>query len=450
VLQRLEEAILAASGQRGPAVLLLAKDLQQAPAKAADTPPAKTAAPGRAWAPPLSLLEPGLALLRARPVVIIAGEEIARSAACEELARFADLVDAKVAVTPDARDAYDNFGSRFVGVAGAMGHPGVADALSGAAVCVLAGTRLPVLARQGLEGSLQEKRVLSLGRGAPFIALPLCSHLSGAAGSLLRAFNAELGRETDTGAAAQSAHSMRAASPQGPSDPHRERTLPLASTRADAVAEASPSDGSELTTARVLRALERALPEGATVIVDAGNTGASAVHHLGVRSGGRWLLAMGMAGMGYAFGAAVGATCATQRRTVVCAGDGAFFMHGFEIHTALEHALPITFLIFNNNAHGMCLVRERLLLGEEHGYNVFRPAHIAAGMTAMLPGLAGYDCTTLPELESALRRSLEHQGPVVIAIELPGVEVPPFAAFRQALDQTTQSIGIPHLQSGRA
>ena len=74
---------------------------------------------------------------------------------------------------------------------------------------------------------------------------------------------------------------------------------------------------------------------------------------------------MGMAGMGYAFGAAIGAACATGRRCVVLAGDGAFFMHGLEIHTAVEHALPITYIMLNNSAHGMCLVRERLLLGEE-------------------------------------------------------------------------------------
>ncbi|MFD6420332.1 thiamine pyrophosphate-dependent enzyme, partial [Streptomyces sp. NPDC060194] len=47
-------------------------------------------------------------------------------------------------------------------------------------------------------------------------------------------------------------------------------------------------------------------------------------------------------------------------RTVVIAGDGSFFMHGMEIHTAIEHDLPITFVVFNNNAHAMCVTREQL------------------------------------------------------------------------------------------
>jgi acetolactate synthase-1/2/3 large subunit len=117
----------------------------------------------------------------------------------------------------------------------------------------------------------------------------------------------------------------------------------------------------------------------------------------------------------------------------VLAGDGAFFMHGLDVHTAVEHALPITYVIFNNRAHGMCVVRERLLLGEESGYNRFRPAHIGAGLAAMFPGLPAVDCTTLGELEGALARAAASTGPAVICAELPDVEVPPFVAFQAAL-----------------
>jgi acetolactate synthase I/II/III large subunit len=142
---------------------------------------------------------------------------------------------------------------------------------------------------------------------------------------------------------------------------------------------------------------------------------------------------MGMAGMGYTFGAAIGAALASGRRTVVLAGDGAFFMHGLEIHTAVQHQLPITYVIFNNRAHGMCLVRERLLLGEEGGYNVFRESRIGAGLATLFPDLHASDCTTHAELERALAEALAASGPSVICASLPDVEVPPFAAFTGAL-----------------
>ena len=111
--------------------------------------------------------------------------------------------------------------------------------------------------------------------------------------------------------------------------------------------------------------------------------------------------------MGYSFGAAVGAAFATGQRCMVLAGDGAFFMSGLDVHTAIEHQLPITYLIFNNRAHGMCLVRERLLLGENAGYNSFRRSHLGAGLGAMFPGLVACDCQTEASSAEALDRAAQ-------------------------------------------
>jgi acetolactate synthase-1/2/3 large subunit len=79
----------------------------------------------------------------------------------------------------------------------------------------------------------------------------------------------------------------------------------------------------------------------------------------------------------------------------------------------------------------MCLVRERLLLGENAGYNAFRESHLGAGLAAMFPGLPAADCTTLGSFECLLERSLTSNGPVVICAELADVEVPPFTPFRE-------------------
>jgi acetolactate synthase-1/2/3 large subunit len=149
---------------------------------------------------------------------------------------------------------------------------------------------------------------------------------------------------------------------------------------------------------------------------------------------------MGMAGMGYAYGAAIGAALASQRRCTVVSGDGAFFMHGMEIHTAVEHALPITYLVLNNRAHGMCLVRERLLLRENAGYNSFGAAHLGAGASAMFPRLAAVDCKDLAALDAALDAAYLRTGPSLIAAELNDVEVPPFAPFRAVLPEGMSTV----------
>ncbi len=78
-----------------------------------------------------------------------------------------------------------------------------------------------------------------------------------------------------------------------------------------------------------ITALDHALPEGADIVVDAGNSGAAAIHQLPVRRGGRFLVALGMGGMGYSFGAGIGMCFARGRRTVILAGDGSFSCTGW-------------------------------------------------------------------------------------------------------------------------
>ncbi|MCZ0984638.1 hypothetical protein O1M54_01165 [Streptomyces diastatochromogenes] len=85
------------------------------------------------------------ALRRAGRVLVIAGEEVAAANARTELAELARRLGAWVAVTPDAKDVFDNRDPRFAGVAGVMGHANVEDCLRRADLCLLVGTRLPHL-----------------------------------------------------------------------------------------------------------------------------------------------------------------------------------------------------------------------------------------------------------------------------------------------------------------
>lgn len=396
----LSEALDAALGaQPGPAVLLLAKDVQCADLSVErPLPPYVPPDPAQ---PDLAAVRSAAALLRSGPVLIIAGDEVARANAQPDLASIAHTLDAQVAVAPEARDAFDNYSPRFVGISGAMGGASVERALARSAVCLLAGTRLPLLARQGLEQALSQKALVSLGRKRSFVKPSETLHVEAELRGALRALRLELGAPLPT---TSSRH--RPASPERPLQ-------------------------SVLDSRTALRVIEAALPDECVVIVDAGNTGATTVHDLRLPRDSRWLLAMGMAGMGYGFGAAIGAAFASGRRCFVIAGDGAFFMNGFDIHTAVEHRLPITYLIFNNSAHGMCLVREQLLLGGESGYNSFRRSHLGAGIGAMFPGIEACDCRTTTELADSLAGALRGSGPSVISIELDRVEIPPFASFRR-------------------
>ncbi|MCZ0984639.1 thiamine pyrophosphate-dependent enzyme [Streptomyces diastatochromogenes] len=172
--------------------------------------------------------------------------------------------------------------------------------------------------------------------------------------------------------------------------------------------------------------------------MDAGNAGASAVHLLPAPRHGRFVVAVGMGGMGYTFGAGIGAALATGRRTYVLAGDGAFFMHGMEVHTAVEYAAPVTFVIFNNNAHAMCALREEFFQGGIRSHDLFAPTDLAAGVAAAFPSLEAMGAEDAAQLRTALLRGNAGDGPAFVAVACDPREIPPFLPF-QSFTEATES-----------
>ncbi|MGW7003307.1 thiamine pyrophosphate-binding protein [Streptomyces sp. NPDC054933] len=393
----------ARSGPKGPAVLLLPKDVQQA---LITVPSTRVVAPApTAERPDPSALDHAVRLLHgADRVLLIAGEGVAAAGARAELAEVAAGLGAWVAVSPDAKDVFDNRDPRFVGVAGVMGHPNVEDCLRRADACLLVGTRLPLMARGGLDAALHGTPVVCVDPEPPFV--PGIA-LRGNPRETLRTLIDRLERRPRV-------------------RPEHAGPRPLTVPRLDAAATSY---------ADALTAIESALPEHAHVFVDAGNIGASAIHLLPAPRDGRFVVAVGMGGMGYTFGAGIGAALATGRRTYVLAGDGAFFMHGMEVHTAIEYAAPVTFVILNNNAHAMCVTREELFQGGARAENVFRPSDIAAGVAAMFPSLEATRARTAGGLRQALLRSNSSAGPAFVAMDFDHREVPPFLPFLAAPGQ---------------
>ncbi|MFE9579361.1 thiamine pyrophosphate-binding protein [Nocardia sp. NPDC006044] len=402
-----------AARRGGPAVLLLPKDVQQA---------SSTAQPIRLPTKVYRRDEAGLARLRTAlttarrtgKIVIIAGDQVARDDARDELARLAAVLDAAVGVAPDAKDTYDNTDPGFCGVAGTMGHPELGAAIRSAALCLLVGTPMPVTTRTGLDELLAGSTVASIGVTPPY---PPAIHATST--DLARA----LGELADEFAGATGT-------------PERRTVTPLTPLRVP------PSSGPGLRYRQLVETIDAALPGGTDVFADAGNTGAAVVHHLRVPRGGRFVVALGMGGMGYAFGAGIGSAFARGhgpggvRRTVVVAGDGAFYMHGMEIHTAIEHALPITFIVLNNNAHAMCVTREQLYYRDRYSFNRFRPSHLGEGVGAMFPGLPAFSVRAPAELAETLRFCMETEGPSFISIDVDPDEVPPFLPFLTTIEQS--------------
>jgi len=409
VVSALPRAI-AAARSGGPAVLLLPKDIQQGCIDVTAHWAARAAHDLR----PIGNPRPIVQVLRGAdgPVTIIVGEQVARDNARAELEALRAVLRARVATVPDAKDVAGTPGcgsSSALGVTGVMGHPGVAEAVAASAVCLVVGTRLSVTARAGLDDALAAVRTVSIGSAPPYVP---CTHVhtDDLRGSLRMLTEALSGAGRPTGLRVPDAVGRTELAPP-------------------------PYAGAGVRYRDAMAVLDGALPDGTDIVVDAGNTGASAVHYLPARRGGRFAVALGMGGMGYSFGAGIGMafgranTGRPAGRTVVIAGDGAFFMHGMEIHTALHYRLPITFVLLNNNAHAMCVTREQLFYDDLYSYNRFGSSRLGAGLAAMFPGLTSVDVTELDRLAPALRTALQADGPAVVSVECAADEIPPFAPF---------------------
>ncbi|MFQ5882984.1 MAG: thiamine pyrophosphate-binding protein [Candidatus Methylomirabilales bacterium] len=105
---------------------------------------------------------------------------------------------------------------------------------------------------------------------------------------------------------------------------------------------------------RLCRQLREVLPPEATVAIDAGDFLQWARIALPARRPGRWLRLGPLGTLGAAIPFGVAAKLARPREpVVVVTGDGGFAYHGFELHTALRHGLPIVVVIGNDQAMGM-------------------------------------------------------------------------------------------------
>ena len=423
---------IAAAHRGGPAVLLLPKDIQQGMVTAI---PHLGVPNGQ---PPeqrhIGNPHPIVQTLRNAngPVTIIVGEQVARDDARTELEALRAVLRARVATVPDAKDVagMPGFGSSSaLGVTGVMGHPGVVEAAAASAVCLVVGTRLSVTARTGLDEVLSAVRTVSIGSAPPYFP---CTHV-----------------HTDD---LRGSLRMLADALSGPGRPAGVRVPDLVE-RTELTPP--PCEDAGVRYREAMAVLDGVLPDGTDIVVDAGNTGAAAIHYLPVRRGGRFAVALGMGGMGYSFGAGIGMAFGRSNsgrpagRTAVIAGDGAFFMHGMEVHTAVQYRLPVTFVLFNNNAHGMCVTREQLFYDDLYSYNRFRPSRLGAGLAAMFPGLASIDVTDLDGFAAAMRAALDVDGPAVVSVECAADEIPPFAPFLVQRTKTTATEENPTVKEER-
>ncbi|WP_210527850.1 3D-(3,5/4)-trihydroxycyclohexane-1,2-dione acylhydrolase (decyclizing) [Rubellimicrobium arenae] len=143
----------------------------------------------------------------------------------------------------------------------------------------------------------------------------------------------------------------------------------------------------------------------------------------------------GFSCMGYEVAGALGIKMAEPARDVICmVGDGSYMMMNSELATAAMMGQKITVVITDNRGYG-CINRLQMSTGQVEFNNLLKDAHggpnsnidFAAHTAAM--GATSVKAGSIAELEAALARRHEVQGPLVVVIDTDPYPSTPFGGY---------------------
>jgi acetolactate synthase-1/2/3 large subunit len=361
-------------------------------------------------------------LQQAQKPILILGADIARYQAETLATQFAQTTRMKVASTLSCPSIFPNQDDHYLGMIGIAGHPSAHQYLQQESDLILAvGTQLRIMTRGTLTSSFKEKSLWiankHLGEFDPSLN----------ASDIIQCnpfvfFRALLERNQDQ--PLNYVHSK--AKPRLYFKPKKIQYQPWQTPKSKTI---------HFSQSQALQVIEPTLSYYENILLDAGNCAAAAAHYLAFPTGKKTLIALGMGGMGYAISAAIGAQLGepSHKPTLVICGDGAFMMTGLEIHTAVELKLPILWIVFNNNMHGMCVTRQHLYFETRIEGNLYSQINIheivkGFGSSNQLWSACANNTS---ECETYLNQyTQEHANkPGILELKISQEEMPPIESF---------------------
>lgn len=189
----------------------------------------------------------------------------------------------------------------------------------------------------------------------------------------------------------------------------RRRDVPHVPRAARVAAE--PTD--PITIEYLLQSLAATLPADALIAEEAPSTHTILHEHLPMRPGAYFTAASGS--LGYGLPAACGvALAAPGKRVVALIGDGSSYYGIQGLWTAVEHALPITFVIVNNGGYGAMKSFSALFASERSPS--FDIGHVDFGALARGFGCKARRVERAADLRAALSEAHGTAGPVLIDV----------------------------------
>lgn len=201
--------------------------------------------------------------------------------------------------------------------------------------------------------------------------------------------------------------------------PWRDRAAELTSRWRASVADLTGSDAVPMRPERLVTELNGLLPDNAIVVSDTGHAGMWTAGYLDLTQPEQGFL-RAAGSLGWGLPAGIGAQLARpDAQVVVFTGDGGLFYHLSELETAARWNIPLTVVVNDNRSlnqeiNPYTVAYGGALTGRHHELWHFNDVDLAA--VAETLGVTGIRVTKPSELEPAMARAAEINGPVLIDV----------------------------------
>ena len=383
-----EAFALAKSGRPGPVLIDVPKDVQIAKCEFTPTSTAEAEPPHPAKEKRVE--EAAKIINESRRPYIYFGGGVITSGAQEEMLELAEFIDSPVGCSLMGLSGVPTDHPRFLGMQGMHGHYASSMAMHNADLIVALGVRF-------------NDRVT--GNRAKFATGAKIVHIDVDGSELCKTVNAVCGLRGDVKLTLQKLLPLI----EKGSKPEWAQKISDFRTEEEGYLDNRES----LTPRKAIMTLNKHLGANTAVATDVGQHQMWAAQNLVFKNSRRFVSSGGLGTMGFGFGAAIGAAFGTKERSVLVTGDGSFGMCLNELATAVTYNIPIVILLLNNGVLGM--VRQwQTLFFNKHYSNTILDRKTDFPAFAKSFGADGETVTTAEELDEALTRAFNCEGPYIV------------------------------------
>jgi len=351
-------------------------------------------------------------LLDARAPVIFAGNGVNLSAAWEPLRQLAELSGAPVATTLTGKGVFPESHPLALGITGIWGTRAANETTREADLILAVGTGFGEADcsswKRGVTFAIPPSRLVQIDCDPQEVGkiYPVDVGLVGDAGLTLAAMVDQIGDRARRRASATAVAERKAR------------------WQAELTTDQANS-GTPIHPARLLKAVSEAAPADTIFVTDVGWNKNGAGQQLLVDAPQWFITSGGMATMGFAPPAAIGAKLGAPGRRVVClVGDGGLLSVIGALTTAVELAVPVTWVLFNNFCFSTIRTVGSTYFKNTYGTEFTRPDGTPYNpdflMLAKAFGLDAARVTDPADLDAALATAFDADGPYLLEVQTRG------------------------------